>query len=176
MTGEIWKPISELNGKYAISNYGRVKSFCKNKNGHIMKPSKSQTGHYQYGLNGKTFFAHRLVKTNFYGPQPTKKHECCHNDGNPGNNHISNLRWGTRKENVADLKKHGTVMYGKRNHATKLTPEQVLKIRSLRGKAIQNTLAKQYGVSKSLISQIMHKQIWAHLELGTTQRTAKDSK
>lgn len=55
-------------------------------------------------------YVHRIVALTFIGVPPFAKSEVCHNDGNRRNNHYSNLRWGTRKENVADSIRHGTFL------------------------------------------------------------------
>lgn len=34
--------------------------------------------------------------------------ECCHNDGNPSNNIVENLRWDTHSGNMMDRTLHGT--------------------------------------------------------------------
>lgn len=43
----------------------------------------------------------------FVGPCPDGM-EVCHNDGNPENNRVENLRYGTRSDNMRDKRKHGT--------------------------------------------------------------------
>lgn len=53
------------------------------------------------------FGVHRLVLLVFVGACPEGK-ECCHKDGNPSNNHVSNLYWGTKSENTQDQIRHGT--------------------------------------------------------------------
>jgi len=49
---------------------------------------------------------HRLVLLTFVGPPP-EGCEGCHNDGNPANNDLTNLRWGTRSDNLYDRVRHG---------------------------------------------------------------------
>lgn len=44
-------------------------------------------------------------------PNPNNYPEVCHIDGNPYNNHVSNLKWGTHADNMADAKRHGTFHY-----------------------------------------------------------------
>lgn len=48
---------------------------------------------------------HRLVAHVFIGKCPIGK-EVLHSDGDPQNNYWTNLRYGTRKENMADFMKH----------------------------------------------------------------------
>jgi hypothetical protein len=56
----------------------------------------------------KTFHVHRLVLDAFVGPRPAGM-ECRHLDGNPKNNRLDNLCWGTKTENRADSMRHGTL-------------------------------------------------------------------
>lgn len=51
----------------------------------------------------KVVLLHRLVMEVFIGPCPPGE-EACHNDDNPTNNSIWNLRWDTRSENQRDRK------------------------------------------------------------------------
>ena len=99
---EQWKPVFGFEGLYEVSDHGNVKSRFKQ-----LKPSlKKQCGHMRVNICGKGFYIHRLAMAAFIGPCPDGM-EVCHNDGNPANNKLSNLRYGTRKENVADQIKHG---------------------------------------------------------------------
>lgn len=76
-----------------------------------LKPHKDKRGYARVALYldgvSKTYQVHRLVLETFIGPCPEGM-ECLHIDGNPENNDISNLRWGTHYENVQDAKRHGT--------------------------------------------------------------------
>ena len=60
-------------------------------------------------------FVHVLVLKAFIGPCPDGT-ECCHNDGNPANNAISNLRWDTRSGNIFDAVRHGTHHSASKTH------------------------------------------------------------
>lgn len=44
-------------------------------------------------------YAHRLVAMAFL-PNPKKLPQVCHEDDNPKNNNVSNLKWGTARYNV----------------------------------------------------------------------------
>ena len=58
---------------------------------------------------------HRLVLAAFVGPLPEGK-EVCHNNGNPGDNRLENLRYGTKSENNLDRVKHGTHHEARKTH------------------------------------------------------------
>jgi len=107
---EIWKPIAGYEGLYEISNCGKIKSLHHNKE-RILKLNKHRDGHLLIKLckNNiyKSFFVHRLVLEAFVGLCPLEM-ECRHLDGNPENNRLDNLKWGTRSENVKDSIKHNT--------------------------------------------------------------------
>ena len=97
----------------------------------------------------------------FVGDRPPK-HEACHNDGNCLNDAISNLRWGTVIENRADMIAHGTRCRGDRHGKAKLTSEQVREIRRIGRPAKQHF--NKYGVSKSLVFQILAGTIWRDIQ------------
>ena len=105
-----WRDVIGFEGRYQVSNDGIVLSVISG--GLILKHYVRVTGHLAYGLsdaNGKAHmrYGHRLVLEAFVGPRPPGR-ECCHRDGNPANNHVSNLYWGTSAENRQDSIRHGT--------------------------------------------------------------------
>jgi hypothetical protein len=99
---EQWKAVAECNGEYQVSNFGRVKSLKHGKE-RILKPAIGTRGYLQNELstngNRKNWALHRLVALAFIG-NPENKPQINHIDGNKINNHIDNLEWVTRKENM----------------------------------------------------------------------------
>ena len=99
---EVWKNIKEFGSKYQISNLGRVRSYCKNKE-KILKPLYDKDGYVCFNLykNGimTTRKCHRLVADAFIANEYSKP-QVNHIDGNKSNNIVSNLEWATRSENV----------------------------------------------------------------------------
>jgi hypothetical protein len=85
------------------------------------------------GDDGKErrLFVHTLVLLTFVGPRPGG-HECCHGNGDPSDNRLSNLRWGTRGENMEDCRRHGKLAIGERNGAAKLSNVKVEAAKILR--------------------------------------------
>lgn len=112
MKNEIWKPIEEFPG-YDVSNHGRIRSYHKlGHNGYIadepqriLKDRIRPDGrvHVTLRKDGKsyTIFNARMMMHVFVGPRPSGM-EVCHNDGNPRNNDLDNLRYDTRLENARD--------------------------------------------------------------------------
>lgn len=115
---------------------------------------------------------HRLVLETFIGPCPPKM-ECRHLDGNPANNRLDNLVWGTRKENMRDRTYHGADNAGERNHRARLSNAQVREIRQryAAGGLKQADLAAAYGVSIPAISTVVTGKSYA--EAGGSVSTPK---
>lgn len=50
------------------------------------------------------------------GPRPDVSYDGCHGDGDSTNNHVDNLRWGTKSENNLDTLRHGNNRYASTAH------------------------------------------------------------
>lgn len=103
---EKWIETKESHN-YEVSTEGRVKNA---KTGRILKPRKAGKGYQKVTLCDETghhdHYIHRLVADNF-SDGGSKELEVNHKDGNKKNNHISNLEWCTRLENVRHAIKTG---------------------------------------------------------------------
>jgi hypothetical protein len=80
-----------------------------------------KSGRRYVNLKGKGRRIHRLVLQAFVGPCPAGQ-ECCHGDGDPSNNVLSNLRWGTRSDNRRDSVGHGTHFSTSKKHCPRRHP------------------------------------------------------
>lgn len=87
---------------------GRVRKFP----GKILTPSVGEHGHlflYLYkNKKANRISVHTAVLLAFVGPKPPGC-ICLHGDGEPYNNNVSNLKWGTHKENSEDARRHGRI-------------------------------------------------------------------
>jgi hypothetical protein len=183
---EQWKPVVGYEGFYEVSNLGRVKSLdrvCHDKNG-LAKRFKGRfltctvkaDTHSKYlvvklgsvyGQSSKTRYVAHLVLEAFERPRPDGM-ECCHCDGNSLNNQFSNLRWDTPQKNTLDKYKHGTILWGSKNHQAQLKEDQVLEIRAKyvrysRYKSNSKELADEYGVNIQVIGKIVRRERWKHV-------------
>ena len=97
---EYWKEIKGTDGKYFVSNYGRVKSYVKYSDGRLLKPFKINSGYLSIDLgNIKRYTVHRLVAETFID-NPLNYREVNHIDGDKLNNSIDNLEWCSPKMNM----------------------------------------------------------------------------
>ena len=163
--------------RYAINANGTVISACvrgpstKNnrpwQNAKPLKPTTSRDGYHSVKLchdgQSRRVAVHKLVLTTFLGPCPDGM-ECRHIDGNPANNHVDNLAWGTRSENSQDKLLHGTDSRGERSGLAKLTAANVLEIRAraANGERLVN-IAKDFLVHETSVSLIVHRKRWKHV-------------
>lgn len=118
---EVWRAVPDFEGKYEVSNLGRIRSLdrivtMKNgakrfHEGKLLTPKKQKNGYLFYQLfdgNGKFkhWMLHRLVATVFIdNPQGYK--EVNHKDGDKTNNKYTNLEWCTRQYNCIHAIENG---------------------------------------------------------------------
>lgn len=167
---EIWKPVKGYEGRYEISNTGKLKSLNYSNSGKqkIMKEIVNNHGYRRVSLFGEggylQYQVHRLVAFNFI---PNQENKCCinHIDGNKLNNSILNLEWVTIQENIKHAVKNDLHLYGENHGASILTKLQVLAIRKeyLKGLIGTRPLAKKYNVSRGCVQGILSGKNWKHL-------------
>lgn len=165
MSSEHWRPIPGYE-PYEASPDGFIRGL---KGCRTLTPVLTQYGYHQVSLcvRGKKYsrLVHRLVAYAFIGPQPSPEHDVLHWDGNKTNNKLSNLRWGTPKDNNADQVRHGTRIVGSRVGVSKLTEKQVQAIRDMwnYGKLGQNEIAEKMGVHRRTVNSIVRGVTWKHV-------------
>ncbi|WP_363316519.1 NUMOD4 motif-containing HNH endonuclease [uncultured Microbacterium sp.] len=120
---ERWLPIAGYEGIYEVSARGGVRSLDRigptgrKVPGRTLRPTVNASGYpavvlYRDGAARK-LYVHRIVLSAFVGPCPEGM-EALHGPSGQGDPALSNLRWGTHAENVAD-----TIADGNHNQARK---------------------------------------------------------
>jgi hypothetical protein len=107
---ENWKPIVGYEGRYEVSDQGRVWSHVSKR---LLRQSigrGARSGYKRVGLprDGHEWIVevHRLVLDAFDRPRQGDE-VCRHLNGDPTDNRLENLRWGSRRENNHDTVRHG---------------------------------------------------------------------
>lgn len=172
MSEERWIVVPDFPG-YRVSNMGRVQT--RNRPGkrcrfvppewkladtwRDMKGSRNPSGHrtvtLRYEGTVRKVYIHQLVLELFVGPCPDGL-ECCHEDDNPENNRLDNLRWDTHGGNMKDMFHNGSRTFkGESNPQSKLTDAECEVIRQERAAGVPlKIISERFGVSKPHISQI----------------------
>ena len=174
---ERWSLVVGYEDFYEVSDRGRVRSLDRVDSmgrvwrGRILKQStNNKAGHLSVslaarGVNCKRT-VHRLVLEAFVGPCPPGM-ECCHENGDGGNNLAENLRWDTHRNNEADKRRHGRINRGNRNGGAKLSKADVRCVRLWLSKGYtQRVIARAFDVCQPSISHINTGEKWGWLEGG----------
>lgn len=159
---EKWLPVVGYEGRYEVSDQGRVRSMARDgapgarrSKTKVMGVSVHRQGYHVIGLSRdgvrKFYLVHWLVLEAFVGPRPPGQ-DGLHENDVPGDNRLVNLRWGTAVENSADARRNGKLRLGYDHPRAKLTPEAVADI--LTSDAHKFDLAAKYGVDESSIRAV----------------------
>jgi hypothetical protein len=166
-----WKPIPSFPG-YEVSEFGDVKRVVRVRGGpagRVLKPFIRADGYPMYMLrvDGRTVHrkAHQLVVEAFIGPAPFPKSEVRHwPDPTKSNNHYTNLRWGTSRDNKQDAIAHGTFPMGERHRNARLTERDVMAIRARYAAGeTQRAIGADYDMRQNNISRIVNGVRWARV-------------
>ena len=143
---EVWHGIKD-HPLYEVSNYGNVRN---RKTSHVLTPMWN--GRAKVRLSTKPRIdrdvAH-LVAEYFIGSRPIG-YVIMHLDDNPKNNRVTNLKWGTHRDNSRDMASKG------RGGFQVLSAEVVAEIRARRSSGERGrVLAIEYGVSEQRVCDIL---------------------
>lgn len=159
--GSVW---SCLERHYPKGKFGQGVQWRPGSKWMRMKPVTNKNGgHHHVLVRGRHIFIHRLILLAFVGPCPEGM-ECCHNDGDPTNNRLDNLRWDSPKNNKRDSILHGTHAVGERSGKSKLTDERVKQARidAANGMPLSQ-IAKRCGVNWHTIQRVVRGNAWKHI-------------
>lgn len=121
MTTEEWRRVP-FAPQYEVSDHGRVRSWRTHhgqSGPRVLKNVRSSANYRVVNIvtdgRARTQYVHQLVMLAFVGPRPDGQ-ETRHLDGDPTNNVLTNLAYGTQSENMYDRVRHGTHHWAKRTH------------------------------------------------------------
>lgn len=167
------KPIANAPG-YWVTSDGVVYSdwkangpgpyLCDLSYRHPLKPILDSVGYQCVGIrqNSRRHMRriHQILLESYVGPKPEGM-VARHLDGDPTNNHLDNLVWGSYKENAEDTVRHGRSTAGSKHSLAKVTidlSKQVLTLRS-EGKT-QREIAERTGINQATVSHILTGKHW----------------
>lgn len=176
---ERWLPIAGHEGRYEVSDQGRVRSL-RMVNGVVDRPRKyplilaaslDGRGYPTVTLakcNAKeTRRVHVLVAETFLGPRPFG-FVVRHIDGDSLNARLANLAYGTPAENEADKVAHGTRPFGEAVSGAVLTEGAVRTILSTYRRGSTEfgapALARRFGCSADAVGLIIRGETWLHID------------
>lgn len=154
---EQWKDIPGYEGRYQVSDHGRVRSLERVLQDGRLWPSRIMKGspagkaghlavHLRSPERSEYRYIHHLVIEAFAGPRPTGL-VAKHADGVTLNNSAKNLEYGTQASNCEDRYRHA-------GRGRALTAEQAVKIRSALPASTVSAVAKSFGVSRTCVARI----------------------
>jgi hypothetical protein len=129
----------------------------------VVWPFTSTGGYGTITFKAKIYRAHKIVCEQVNGPKPGPKMEAAHECGNSLCCNPGHLSWKTHADNIADKVAHGTALFGERHHQSRLTEQQVIEIRDLRGKVTRKEIAKLYGVGRATVDNVIDRATWTHI-------------
>lgn len=164
MEKEIWKDVVGYEGRYKVSNQGRLMSIINNPL--IISLCLNYKGYECAVIRknnvAKTIRVHRLIAEAFIS-NPLNLPQVNHLDGNKANNSLDNLEWSDNSGN----QKHGYKLglkssTGEKNGNCKLNTEKVKKIREMYDtkQYKQADLAKMFNCTEGNISAIVIRRNW----------------
>lgn len=143
---------------YEITRDGEV---IAKRNGKALKGQPNSKGYLRVAIGKKRYFIHRLVAEK-YIPNPEKKPQVNHKNGDKTDNRADNLEWITNQENREHAVSSGLQIQGERCSWAKLTEEDVIYIRS--SNESRKSLADRFCVSPSTISSVRNGRSWKTVE------------
>lgn len=137
----------------------------KTEHGCILWTGGLSCGYANFSLSRcKSVRASHVAYELAYGPLPAGLF-ALHTCDNPQCINPSHLFAGTNSDNSKDMAAKGRSTKGEKHGMAKLSNEQVLEIRRRYrvGGIFQRELAKEFGVTQTLIGMIVRRKVWSHV-------------
>jgi hypothetical protein len=164
---EGYRPVVGFEELYCVSETGIVYRVCKTGRLRPLKPGPNRVGYLHVGLRKERrahcVDVHRIAALAFLGPRPVGL-DIRHINGVKTDNRICNLSYGTRTENMADAKAHGTIKQGVDCHLSRLNETDVLEIRRLYAVGVSiKCIASILDLRGSNVWCVVNGHTWKHV-------------
>ena len=168
---EEWRDVAGFDGLYMVSSLGNVRSVPRitQRSGAQMRVPGGllelnvSRGYQRVNLrkNSQTLQrqVHHLVAEAFIGKRQPGQ-DTRHLDGNSLNNHVENIAYGSRSDNVQDAIRTKGLKTGSLSPNAKLTDEDIKRI--LEGSETAKQLASALEISIGHIAAIRQGRAWLH--------------
>lgn len=124
--------------------------------------SPDSNGYLTVKIAGRTRKVHELILTAFRGSRPPGL-ECRHLNGNPADNRLRNLRWGTPTQNTTDRHRHG-----RRHGMAKLMEPTIRRIWRLHQTGWNCAeISRFLGIPRGTVWDAVRGRTWKHLQRRT---------
>lgn len=143
---------------FYITNEGDIIGKSRRKmKGHIDKCGYIEVCLYMGNYESKMVLAHRLILETLNPIENMEEYDVNHKDGNKTNNHISNLEWNTRSENI--LHSFKNKLQDNINGNPIISNEDILYIKEnlWRLEITQISIVKKFKISRSKVQNIIYK-------------------
>jgi hypothetical protein len=174
-----WRPVVGYEGYYEVSSAGAVRALARevwqqNRGGKLCRqiygaremPRHQKRGYAAVRLTrdnyARLLYVHQLVAAAFIGPRPEGM-EVCHGDGDRMNAALSNLQYGTPKENGEDRVRHGRSRPGSQHHFAKISEADALSIRAMEGAISRSEIARAFNLTPHAVRAIQRRVTWRHV-------------
>lgn len=177
----MWQDIPKYEGYYQCSTDGEVRGVDRLvkhptgmciKKGKVLKQNTGSNGYKMVSLlkEGRqmSFTVHSLMARTFLAGYDPSVNDVNHKDGNKASNRLVNLEIINRSGNIRHAYANGlrVATRGNERYNAKLNEISVRKIRQqfACGNVTKKELGNEYGVSATIIAQIINRKKWAHVE------------
>ncbi|MCB5173631.1 NUMOD4 domain-containing protein [Microvirga lenta] len=165
---EIWKPVARHEGRYEVSNNGRVRSLDRTVTysdgrialfkGRVLSEARGASGYLTVTLDrGKRALVHRLVAETFLS-RPDGATVVNHKNGDKRDNRAENLEWGDYTHNNRHARETGLIkQHGENCNLSRYSDQLVAAIRRVHARydCTYRELALLFDISEMQAADIV---------------------
>jgi len=162
-----WKEVPGTDGNYLASDMGHIFSMPRRYTSGGFMSQHVVCGYARaqimYDKKKVLTLVHRVIIATFSG-EDRPDMEVCHLNGDSLDNRMSNLVYGTKKENESHKLFHGTKIRGSSAYNAKMTEDSVREMRArYRDGESPTSLYEAFGISKGCGQNILYMRSWKHV-------------